>query len=61
MAQSLGSPVLEVHGFLVQVLSHHHSSFAIFPMADQKDPVETAHIFLKLLLILYSVKPRFYS
>ena len=61
MAQSLGSLGLEVCGVLVQVLTNHHGAFAIFPMADQKDPVKTAHIFLNLFLILYSVKPRLYS
>lgn len=48
MAQSLGSLGLEAHGVLVQVLTNHHGAFAIFPMADQKDPVKTAHIFFKL-------------
>lgn len=52
MAQSLCSLGLEVHGVLVQVLGNHHGAFAIFPRADQKDPVETAHIFFNLLLIL---------
>lgn len=44
MAQ-IGSLRLEVHSILLKVSAYHHGAFAIFPMADQKDPVKTAHIF----------------
>lgn len=44
MAQ-IGSLRLEVRSILLEVLTYHHGAFAIFPMADQKYAVKTAHIF----------------